>query len=184
MTLVGFRIKKLREQQKLNQTKLAQLLGNSQRTISSWEKGVVEPSIEMLIKLATIFDVPSDYLIGIDSSTQIAIEAEQINVLTQKYRDKTIYNEDIVKNNLDSFENWYEAIISPGQKNAFHIFEGLWLDFFKLVKAFPVSKKVLEKIYNINPSETYKFLTYDTTEISLKGIPTIIFTGIDVKDKD
>ena len=36
-----------------------------QRTISNWEKSVREPNFDMLIRIAKLFDVPTDYLLGL-----------------------------------------------------------------------------------------------------------------------
>ena len=49
-------LKTLRLNKKLSQTELANLLGVDQRTISVWERGICEPSFEMLQKLCEVFD--------------------------------------------------------------------------------------------------------------------------------
>ena len=49
-------LKNLRQNLKLTQGQLANMVGVDQRTISAWEKGVCEPSFEMLVKLCEIFD--------------------------------------------------------------------------------------------------------------------------------
>lgn len=49
-------LRQLRHSKGLSQGKLAQLLGVDQRTISSWELGICEPSLTMLAKLCEIFD--------------------------------------------------------------------------------------------------------------------------------
>ena len=56
-------LKTLRLQFKLSQTKLASMLNVSFKTISHWESGYVEPSIDTLIKLKEIFSVSYDDLI-------------------------------------------------------------------------------------------------------------------------
>ena len=80
-TILGFRIKKLREKANLNQAELAKYLGNSQRTISSWEKSVVEPSVDMLKKIARLFKVSIDYLTGNDFMTFSNIHEAKRQVL-------------------------------------------------------------------------------------------------------
>jgi transcriptional regulator with XRE-family HTH domain len=64
-TVLGQRIKLLRRQ-KLNitQEKLAEAMGVSKSTISQWESDTNEPSVEALIKLADLFGVTVDYLLG------------------------------------------------------------------------------------------------------------------------
>ena len=49
-------LKNLRQSKNLTQNQLAKILGVDQRTISAWEKGVCEPSFEMLLKLCELFD--------------------------------------------------------------------------------------------------------------------------------
>lgn len=54
----------LREKEGLSQQKLADILNISQQAIFKYEKTSNEPDIETLIKLADIFNVTVDYLIG------------------------------------------------------------------------------------------------------------------------
>ena len=49
-------LKSLRTSKKLTQGQLAALLNVDQRTVSAWEKGVCEPSFNMLNKLCEIFE--------------------------------------------------------------------------------------------------------------------------------
>lgn len=57
-------LKKLREENKLSQQALAEKLGITQQAVYKYERTVIEPDIETLIKLANIFHVSVDYLIG------------------------------------------------------------------------------------------------------------------------
>ena len=59
------RIKELREERGMSQAKLGEELGLNQRTVSEYERGNVEPSIQTIKKLCEIFDVSADYLLGI-----------------------------------------------------------------------------------------------------------------------
>lgn len=65
MNKIAKRIRDARLEQKLTQQQLALLLGVSQDTISMWERGKSYPSIEYIIELVKLFDVSSDYLLGI-----------------------------------------------------------------------------------------------------------------------
>lgn len=49
-------LKSLRQNKNLTQSQLAKTLGVDQRTISAWEKGICEPSFEILAKLCELFD--------------------------------------------------------------------------------------------------------------------------------
>lgn len=57
-------LKKLREQYKLSQQDLAELLGVTQQAIYKYEKTPVEPSISMLIQMSQILHTTVDYLVG------------------------------------------------------------------------------------------------------------------------
>ena len=59
-------LKELRLERQLTQSELADLLIVNQRTISSWETGIREPDCEMLVKIAKLFDVTTDYLLGVE----------------------------------------------------------------------------------------------------------------------
>lgn len=58
------RLKELRIEKNLTQTKLAENFGITYSNIGEWERGKSEPSIEMIIKLADFFNVSIDYLVG------------------------------------------------------------------------------------------------------------------------
>jgi transcriptional regulator with XRE-family HTH domain len=58
------RIKELRKERKLTQIELAKGIGYSQATIADWERGIIRPTWEAVIKLADYFDVSADYLLG------------------------------------------------------------------------------------------------------------------------
>ena len=64
MCLIGQRIKKLRIQKNLTQKQLAKELNLSKSSISFYEKGDRNISIEVLIQLADFFDVDINELIG------------------------------------------------------------------------------------------------------------------------
>lgn len=57
-------LKQLRKSRKVNQATLAEALGMSQASITSWENGKRMPDIDMLVKLADYFNVTTDYLLG------------------------------------------------------------------------------------------------------------------------
>lgn len=57
-------LKKLREKNKLTQEQLAEKLMISKTTVSHYEKSLHNPSLETIIKLAELFDVSIDYLLG------------------------------------------------------------------------------------------------------------------------
>lgn len=60
------RLKELRKSKGLTQAELGNLLGVSQNTYSYWERGKVRIDNDSLAKLASIYDVTIDYLMGRD----------------------------------------------------------------------------------------------------------------------
>lgn len=62
--MLGDRIKLLRKQQGLTQTELGKMIGISQTAVISYEKGVNVPPVDRLSKMADIFDVSVDYMLG------------------------------------------------------------------------------------------------------------------------
>lgn len=65
--MFGERLKELREARGISQVQLARRLGKSKQSVSNWENNNILPSIEILIRLARIFCVSCDYLLGIDN---------------------------------------------------------------------------------------------------------------------
>ena len=64
ITIVGKRIRELRNDKKLSQGELGKLLSVSQDTVSLWAQSKSLPSIEMILALSEIFGVSCDYLLG------------------------------------------------------------------------------------------------------------------------
>lgn len=62
------RLKQLRQQHKLTQSELADILSLKPTAISNYESDRNEPSFEKLIALSKYFDVSCDYLLGISEA--------------------------------------------------------------------------------------------------------------------
>ena len=69
----GSRLKELRLQSGLTQKQLAEQVGITKSVISFYELRERTPSPEVLIKLAAVFHVSSDYLLGIEKGKKIDI---------------------------------------------------------------------------------------------------------------
>ena len=59
------RIRNLREDKDLSQTRVAQVLNCSQRIYSNYERGDVDIPTDILIKLARFHQTSVDYLLGL-----------------------------------------------------------------------------------------------------------------------
>ena len=60
------RLKLLRKEKKLTQVKLGEMLNYGYTAIANYESGRNQPSIPDLKKIASIFDVSLDYLLGVN----------------------------------------------------------------------------------------------------------------------
>lgn len=59
------RLKELRQEKRLIQDELAKKLNISRNTITRYENGTRQPNINTVKKIAELFDVSTDYLLGI-----------------------------------------------------------------------------------------------------------------------
>ena len=66
-------IKRLRQARGMNQVELASALGVTKQCVSNWENDNVLPSIEMLVKIADVFNVTTDLLLGRESREYLDI---------------------------------------------------------------------------------------------------------------
>lgn len=60
------RLKALRKEKKLTQVKLGEMLNYGYTAIANYESGRNQPSISDLKKIASIFNVSMDYLLGVN----------------------------------------------------------------------------------------------------------------------
>ena len=82
----GEKVKKLRHEKDLTQQQLAELLGVAVSAISSYESGNRYPSYEVLISLARIFHVSTDYLLGLEKLKTIdvsGLDDNEVKVILQ-----------------------------------------------------------------------------------------------------
>ena len=74
---IGNKIKQYRENKKMTQKEIAEILGVEPATISKYESGMIEPRIESLKKLSNIFEITLDELVNDDEKFEIS----KINIL-------------------------------------------------------------------------------------------------------
>ncbi len=68
------RILELRIAHGYTQVTLAKKLGVSKQAVSNWENDNIQPSIEMLVRLADTFGVTTDYLLGRETEVRLNVE--------------------------------------------------------------------------------------------------------------
>lgn len=79
--MLGCRINELRCALGWSQTELAKRMNISKQTVSNWENDNIQPSIEMLVKMAKIFGVTTDYLLGLEDIPRLSLEGLPTNVV-------------------------------------------------------------------------------------------------------
>ena len=65
--MLSERLAEVRKANKLSQTEVATKLNVTKQSVANWENGNVMPSIDMLIKISTVFNVSSDFLLGLNN---------------------------------------------------------------------------------------------------------------------
>lgn len=71
--MLNNKIRELRLAYNISQVELGRALGVSKQSVSNWENDNIQPSIEMLIKIANYFHVKTDYLLGLDNESYLHI---------------------------------------------------------------------------------------------------------------
>lgn len=94
MVNMGQRLKSLRKQNRLTQRQVAARTGLAVSAISSYESGSRYPSYQTLVKLASMYHVTCDYLIGMPGSRTIdvsgldEVEIEVVSQTVDLFRNK------------------------------------------------------------------------------------------------
>lgn len=78
----GLRIKELREQRKMSQEQLGRRVNRSKSVICSYENNIKTPPLDILTKIAVVFNVSLDYLVGIDKTEMVSVDG-----LSQQQKD-------------------------------------------------------------------------------------------------
>ncbi len=91
---MGEKLKSLRLEKKLTQKQVADRIGLAISAVSSYESGSRYPSYDVLVRLAHIFHVSTDYLLGMTDKRNIDVtgladdEIEIVSQLVEMLRGK------------------------------------------------------------------------------------------------
>lgn len=147
------RIKEVRKKQGYSQQSLAIKLNVNQTAISQWERGTTTPSASLLKQLSKLFNVSTDYLLGISDDYH-----------TYSWQDTDIMSE--VKNNLDPIiKNIFQSIKESDDQTQKLIFDIL-IEF--------------QSILNI-PNKSIKNMTIDLLHQNIYGMNNVAKRAL--KDK-
>ena len=107
--MLGSTLKKLRLEKKLKQIEIAEFLQVSRTTYTQYETGVSEPSLDTLKKLASFFNVSTDYLLGVsDTPTLPTNKYSDLSPDGQKdveeYADMVRLKEQVKASNVESLK--------------------------------------------------------------------------------
>lgn len=93
---MGEKLKSLRIEKKLTQKQVADRIALAISAVSSYESGTRYPSYEVIAKLACIFHVSTDYLLGMTDTRNVDVtglnynEIELVSQLVDMLRNKKI----------------------------------------------------------------------------------------------
>ncbi len=93
---ISRRIKDARQKNNINQESLAEQLGVSRQTISSWETGKSYPDLVSVIKMSDIFDVSLDELLKeykvLAKTNHLKVKTIALGKVTKEDIKNTKYN--------------------------------------------------------------------------------------------
>ena len=86
--MLNERIREVRNLNNISQVELAKKLGVTKQSVSNWENDNIQPSVEMVVKIAKIFSVTTDYLLGLEN--QITLDVTGLD------KQKTIHLQQVI----------------------------------------------------------------------------------------
>lgn len=76
---LGERLQQKRTSLKISQKEVAVTIGVSASIISNYESGERTPSIDNLMALASLYKCSTDYLLGLEKSSSMAVDVSMLN---------------------------------------------------------------------------------------------------------
>ncbi len=70
----------------MTQTELARRLGITRSSVNAWEIGISVPSTQYIVELARIFQVSTDYLLGVSASVSLPLSGLTDQDIQMVYR--------------------------------------------------------------------------------------------------
>ena len=98
VSILSTRLRELRINMHLRQEQVAQLVGINKNAISTYENGTREPSLVMVVRLATLYRVSTDYLLGKTNSRTIDLSGlteQEATIICELVESMTKKNENL-----------------------------------------------------------------------------------------
>lgn len=93
--MIGKRLKKIRENRKISQEEIANVLGIKKITYFKYESGEINIPIPKLIELARYFETTPNYLLGFNE-----IEIQERNRRNEIYKERPLFKDQEEKMNF------------------------------------------------------------------------------------
>ena len=71
--MLSEKLREVRLSRGMSQVELAKQLGVTKQSVSNWENDKIQPSVDMLVKIAQCLSVSTDYLLELDTKTYIEV---------------------------------------------------------------------------------------------------------------
>lgn len=103
------RLKELRLNAKLTQEQIAKILNITQATYSNYEKGITEPDIKLIKKIASYYNVTTDYILECNNQFDIGFLDQETKELVKQIK---LLN----KEQKDRLSGYLEAMLQDSNK--------------------------------------------------------------------
>lgn len=124
--MLGERLRTLRNKKKKTQQQVSEYIGITRPAYTAYEKGTRNPDYGILEKLATYFDVTTDYLLGISEDTEPV--HREAGISDNDYNNLSAYQKEVidffVTREQLSFKNQPENILDALEQ--FEVFYEVW----------------------------------------------------------
>ncbi|WP_394899527.1 helix-turn-helix domain-containing protein [Clostridium paraputrificum] len=103
------RLKELRLEKKMSQSKLAETFNISQQSISHYEKGIRDMDNDLIKSMSSFFNVSADYLLGISNNRNYNSSEETIALHSDyDYKDLPDEARKEIKNYIEYIKQKYK----------------------------------------------------------------------------
>ncbi|WP_419957258.1 helix-turn-helix domain-containing protein [Psychrobacillus psychrotolerans] len=126
MSVLGKRLKEARLKNKLTQIEAAKKLGISNGTLSGYERDYRDPDTAILERMASLYEVTTDYLLGISGDKEPV--HREAGISDNDYNNLSAYQKEVidffVTREQLSFKNQPENILDALEQ--FEVFYEVW----------------------------------------------------------